>query len=126
MQFRSFLTSPAKLATRTCQRLAVATSVALTVPGVAMAELPGLEEPTQGGGGIRSTAQGFLYDFGILAGLIIATVAFLFVAISAIASFREAQQRGEWSKFGITFVAGVILILSVIWLSTEAAPILSQ
>lgn len=125
MQFRSLLTRPSWAITRASQRLGVAASVAM--PGLAMAQgLPALEEPSQGGGGILSTAQGYLYDFGILGGLIIATAAFLYVAISAIAAFRDAQQRGEWSKFGITFVAGIILILAVLWLGTEAGPILSQ
>lgn len=125
MQIRSLLTRPSWLIKRTSQRLVVAASVAM--PGLVMAQgLPTLEPPTQGGGGIRSTAQGYLYDFGILGGLIIATAAFLFVAISAIAAFRDAQQRGEWSKFGITFVSGIVLILAVLWLGTEAGPILSQ
>ncbi|REC93360.1 TIGR03745 family integrating conjugative element membrane protein [Kushneria indalinina] len=110
--------------TRSCQKLVVLASAA--VPGLALADLPELEEPTQGSDGIRSQAQGYLYDFGVLGGLIICVVAFLFVAMSAISSFREAQARGEWSKFGITFVAGVILVLAVIWLATEAAPILAQ
>lgn len=123
--FRSLLTCAARSITHASQRLAVAAGLAM--PSLAVAQgLPGLEQPSQGGGGILSTAQGYLYDFAILGGLIIATAAFLYVAISAIAAFREAQQRGEWSKFGITFCAGIILILSVIWLATEAGPILSQ
>ncbi|MAM55821.1 MAG: TIGR03745 family integrating conjugative element membrane protein [Salinicola sp.] len=127
MQLRSALMKPVQWANQGARRLVVAFSVATTLPSLAWAQgLPELEEPTQGGGGIRSTAQGYLYDFAILGGLIVATVAFLFVAISAIAAFREAQARGEWSKFGITFCAGVILILAVIWLGTEAGPILSQ
>lgn len=122
---QTLLTRPARSITHISQRLVVAAGV--TLPSLTMAQgLPALEQPSQGGGGILSTAQGYLYDFAILGGLIVATAAFLYVAISAIAAFREAQQRGEWSKFGITFCAGIILILAVIWLSTEAGPILSQ
>lgn len=122
---RTLLIRRARSITHISRRLAVVAG--LTVPSLAMAQgLPALEQPSQGGGGMISTAQGYLYDFAILGGLIVATAAFLYVAISSIAGFREAQQRGEWSKFGITFCAGIILILAVIWLSTEAGPILSQ
>ncbi|QEA40831.1 TIGR03745 family integrating conjugative element membrane protein [Pistricoccus aurantiacus] len=110
--------------TSACQRLVVLASA--VVPGVALAELPTLEEPTQGSGGIRTTAQGYMYDGFILAGLLLSTAAFIWVGIGCLASFNEGRQRGEWTKFGVTAFVGVVLILVVIWLATEAGPILSQ
>lgn len=109
---------------RTCQKFVVLASTA--VPGLALADLPTLEEPTQGGGGIRSTAQGYMYDGFVLAGLLLCTAAFIWVGIGCLASFNEGRQRGEWTKFGVTAFIGVVLILVIIWLSTEAAPILAQ
>ncbi|OHZ00170.1 TIGR03745 family integrating conjugative element membrane protein [Salinicola sp. MIT1003] len=109
---------------RTCQKFVVLASTAL--PGLALADLPTLEEPTQGGGGIRSTAQGYMYDGFVLAGLLLCTAAFIWVGIGCLASFNEGRQRGEWTKFGVTAFIGVVLILVIIWLSTEAAPILAQ
>ncbi|WP_444679079.1 TIGR03745 family integrating conjugative element membrane protein [Halomonas sp. E19] len=76
------------------------------------------------GEGLLTTLQNYLFDFGALGGLILATVAFLIVAIAAIATFNEARVRGEWSKFGVVVVVGVVLIIAIIWLATKASEIL--
>ncbi|MBR9881243.1 MAG: TIGR03745 family integrating conjugative element membrane protein [Gammaproteobacteria bacterium] len=96
------------------------------VPAQAMAQgLPTMEAPSRGeGGGLIETLQNYLYDFGALGGLILATVAFIIVAIASIATFNEARVRGEWSKFGVVVVVGVVLIVAIIWLATKAAEIL--
>ncbi|MGQ7245541.1 TIGR03745 family integrating conjugative element membrane protein [Salinicola sp. V024] len=124
MSLQSFYRRLSNGVTRGCQNLVVLASI--TVPGLAMADLPTLEEPTQGGDGIRSTAQGYMYDGFVLAGLLLCTAAFIWVGIGCLASFNEGRQRGEWTKFGVTAFIGVVLILVIIWLSTEAAPILAQ
>lgn len=124
MSLQSLLKRTSQRVTHACQRL-VAFAIA-AVPGVALAELPTLEEPTQGSGGIRTTAQGYMYDGFVLAGLLLSTAAFIWVGIGCLAAFNEGRARGEWTKFGVTAFVGVVLILVVIWLSTEAAPILAQ
>lgn len=125
MTLKTILNRTSQTFTSACQRLVVVTSA--VVPSAALAQgLPALEEPTQGGGGIRTTAQGYMYDGFILAGLLLSTAAFIWVGIGCLASFNEGRQRGEWTKFGVTAFIGVVLILVVIWLATEAAPILSQ
>lgn len=111
---------------RAKRSLASLAAFAMALPTVALAQLPQLEEPSQGGGGLISTLQGYLYDFGALIGLILCVVAFLVVGSSAVASFKEARERETWSKFTVTVVVGVVLIVAIIWLATEAAPILSQ
>ena len=94
--------------------------------GVASAQgLPTLEEPSRGeGDGLINTLQNYAFDFGILVGLIIAVVAFLVVANASVATFNEARIRGEWSKFSIVIVVGVVLIVCIIWLATKAGEIL--
>lgn len=95
--------------------------------GVASAQgaLPTLEAPSRGeGDGLISTLQNYAFDFGILVGLIIAVVAFLVVANASVATFNEARVRGEWSKFSIVIVVGVVLIVCIIWLATKAGEIL--
>src|SRR5690554_693214 len=96
------------------------------LPAQAMAQgLPSMEAPSRGeGDGLLTTLQNYLFDFGALGGLILATVAFLIVAIAAIATFNEARVRGEWSKFGVVVVVGVVLIIAIIWLATKASEIL--
>ena len=98
--------------------------------GVASAQdasgsLPTLEAPSRGeGDGLINTLQNYAFDFGILVGLIIATVAFLVVANASVATFNEARIRGEWSKFSVVIVVGVVLIVCIIWLATKAGEIL--
>lgn len=101
-------------------------ALVMGMPAIAMAQLPEMEAPSQGGGGLISTLQGYLYDFGALIGLILCTIAFLMVGASAVASFKEARERETWGKFAVTVVVGVVLIVAIIWLATEALPILSQ
>lgn len=87
--------------------------------------LPALEAPSRGTeGGLIRTLQNYAFDFAILVGLIIATVAFYVVANAAVATFNEARVRGEWSKFAVVVVVGVVLIVCIIWLATRAAAIL--
>ena len=87
--------------------------------------LPALEAPSRGtDGGLIRTLQNYAFDFGILVGLIIAVVAFLVVANASVATFNEARVRGEWSKFAIVVVVGVVLIVCIIWLATRAGQIL--
>src|SRR5690554_5011740 len=96
------------------------------LPAQAMAQgLPSMEAPSRGeGDGLLTTLQNYVFDFGALGGLILATVAFLIVAIAAIATFNEARVRGVWSKFGVVVVVGVVLIIAIIWLATKASEIL--
>lgn len=101
-------------------------ALVMGMPAIAMAQLPEMEEPTQGDGRLISTLQGYLYDFGALIGLVLCTIAFLMVGASAVASFKEARERETWGKFAVTVVVGVVLIVAIIWLATEALPILSQ
>lgn len=107
------------------RQLLVMASVA---PTVTWAQgLPTVDAPSQGGGGgLLSQLQGYLYDFGLVIGLVLCTVAFLMVGSSALASFKEARERETWGKFAVTVIIGVVLIVAVIWLATEASQILSQ
>ncbi|MBZ9559059.1 MULTISPECIES: TIGR03745 family integrating conjugative element membrane protein [unclassified Modicisalibacter] len=124
MVFRSLLKHATRWTDNASRRLVVV--IAMILPGVSLADLPTLESPTQGTGGIRSQFQGYMYDGLVLGGLALCSVAFIWVGMACLASFNEARVRGEWSKFGVTGFVGVLLLLLVIWLTTEAAPILAQ
>lgn len=107
------------------QRLAVAVLALATLPQVALADLPTVEDPTSGGGGtLYDTIQGYLADAAILLGLLLATAGFLVVAASALGKFREATKRGEWGEFATVLVVGVVLIVALIWLADKASDIL--
>jgi len=104
--------------------------VCLAMSGAVLAQssgkLPTMEDPSRGqGSGIRQTAQNYLYDGGILIGLVIAVLGFLAVAWHAIAVFSEVQHgKKKWSDFGAVLIIGIVLIILAIWLLTKAAEIL--
>lgn len=112
---------------RLTQRLvALAFLAAGLLPQASLAALPTVAAPTSGngGGGLMGTLQGYLAMAGVLVGLTLATAAFLVVGGGALGQFNEARQRGEWGGFATTLIIGVILIVAVVWLATQAATIL--
>ena len=112
---------------RARRRLAVALLALATLPQVALADLPSIEQPSNGGGGgsLYDNIQGYLADAAVLLGLILTTAGFLVVAGSALGKFREATKRGEWGEFITVVVVGVVLVVILIWLANKAADILA-
>lgn len=105
----------------------VALSLSLGVMAApAMAGLPSVEPPSNGGGGgLMDTIKGYLQDGIVLGGLVVAAIAFIVVANSAITTFHEVREgRAGWMKFGTIVVVGVILLVAVIWLVGKSAEIL--
>ncbi|MES1927262.1 TIGR03745 family integrating conjugative element membrane protein [Salinisphaera sp. T31B1] len=97
------------------------------LPQVALADLPSIEQPSNGGGGgsLYDNIQGYLADAAVLLGLILTTAGFLVVAGSALGKFREATKRGEWGEFATVVVVGVVLVVILIWLANKASDILA-
>jgi integrating conjugative element membrane protein (TIGR03745 family) len=93
----------------------------------AMAGLPSVEPPSSGGGGgLQDTIKGYVQDGIILGGLVIAAIAFIVVANSAIATFSEVRDgKSTWMKFASIIVVGVILLVAVIWLVGKSAEVLT-
>ncbi|MDR0770562.1 MAG: TIGR03745 family integrating conjugative element membrane protein [Burkholderiales bacterium] len=93
---------------------------------MAQGSLPTVEDPSRGtGSGIRQTMQNHMYDWGVIAGLAIAAIAFIVVAYYAIQVFTEVQnQKKKWADFGMVLVVGFLLLVLIIWLLTKAAEIL--
>ncbi len=96
------------------------------LPQAALAALPTVQPPSAGSGGtgLFGTLQGYIAMAIILGGLVLAAGAFLVVGNGAVATFNEARERNQWGKFGAVVVVGVILIVAIIWLATQAATIL--
>jgi integrating conjugative element membrane protein (TIGR03745 family) len=69
--------------------------------------------------------KGYVKDSGLVLGLTIAVVAFLWIAWITISKFNEARAgRAEWGEVGLTAVmaAGVMIFIS--YLLTEAAGVI--
>lgn len=92
----------------------------------AWADLPSVEAPSSGGGGgLYNTIKGYLKDGIVLGGLVIAAIAFIVVANAAISCFAHVRAgKATWADFGAIVVVGVILLVAVIWLASEAMDIL--
>ncbi len=69
--------------------------------------------------------EGYVKDSGLVIGLALAVVAFLWIAWITISKFNEARAgRAEWGEVGLTAVmaAGVMIFIS--FLLTEAANVI--
>ncbi|HEY2454484.1 MAG TPA: TIGR03745 family integrating conjugative element membrane protein [Scandinavium sp.] len=92
----------------------------------ASADLPGIEQPTTGGGGgTYNTMMGYAKMGGLAMGLFVCCGAFLAVAHAVITSFHDIRRgKGSWTEFLLYLVVGIVLILLVIYLATKASDIL--
>lgn len=108
------------------QKLILAVVGSLFYIGSALAELPAIEQPSSGGGtGTYNTFRGYLRDGLTLGALVICAIAFIVVANAAISCFHHVRQgKATWTEFGTFIIIGVILLVVIIWLVTQASSIL--
>lgn len=94
--------------------------------GQARAGLPPVQPPPGGGGGgAWNTWMAYLKMGALGLGLLVTVAAFLAVAHAVITSFHDVRKgKGTWTEFVLYCVVGIILILVVIYLATQAADIL--
>lgn len=70
--------------------------------------------------------QGYAFDIFIVAGLLIGTVAFIMVARNVVQVYGEiADGRKTWGDMGSHAIAGVLLLVFVIYMLTEASTVLA-
>ena len=106
---------------------AAAVATFVLTAGKAMAQLPTTAPPTRGStsGNYIQLMQDYAYDIFIFIGLAIATLAFFAVSKNVIGAYGEVQDgKGTWGQLGVNFGAGVLLLVFVVFLLTEAATIL--
>lgn len=69
--------------------------------------------------------QGYIKDGGIVIGLAIAVLGFLWVAYLGFAKFNEARQgKAEWAEVGVLGIVGAIVLIFASYLLTEAAGVI--
>jgi integrating conjugative element membrane protein (TIGR03745 family) len=68
---------------------------------------------------------GYAFDIGIVVGLIVGTIAFLVVANNCIGVYKEiGTGKRTWGDLGSHGAFGVLLLVFVVYLLTEAASII--
>ena len=95
--------------------------------GNALAALPVTAPPSRGAtaGNYIQMMQDYAYDIFLFLGLAVAVLAFLVVSKNTIGAYGEVQDgKGTWGQLGVNFGAGVLLLVFVVFLLTEAADIL--
>lgn len=69
--------------------------------------------------------EGYIRDGGLVLGLAIAVLGFLWVAYLAFAKFNEARQgRAEWAEVGVLGIVGAVVLIFASFLLTEAAGVI--
>lgn len=108
-------------------KTAVAASLTFSGAEVMAQALPTTAPPSRGGaaGNYIEMMQNYAYDIFIFLGLAVATVVFFIVSKNTIGAYGEVQDgKGTWGQVGMQFGVGVLLLVFVVFLLTEAAAIL--
>ncbi|MCP5316251.1 MAG: TIGR03745 family integrating conjugative element membrane protein [Chromatiaceae bacterium] len=69
--------------------------------------------------------KGYIKDGGLVLGLAIAVLGFLWIAYLGFAKFNEARQgKAEWAEVGVLGVVGAVVLIFASYLLTEAAGVI--
>ena len=69
--------------------------------------------------------KGYIKDGGLVLGLAIAAMGFLWVAYLAFAKFNQARQgKAEWAEVGVLGIVGAVVLIFASDLLTEAAGVI--
>ena len=105
---------------------AISAFLAATAVNV-QAALPTTADPTNApaDGNYIDLIKGYAFDIGIVIGLIIGTVAFIVVANNMISTYKEiGDGKKTWGDMGMHGAMGVLLLVFVVYLLTEAAGVI--
>lgn len=69
--------------------------------------------------------KGYIKDGGLVLGLSIAVLGFLWIAYLGFAKFNEARQgKAEWAEVGVLGIVGAVVLIFASYLLTEAAGVI--
>jgi integrating conjugative element membrane protein (TIGR03745 family) len=69
--------------------------------------------------------KGYIKDGGLVLGLAIAVLGFLWIAYLGFAKFNEARQgKAEWAEVGVLGIVGAVVLIFASYLLTEAAGVI--
>lgn len=94
-------------------------------PGRAALPTPVAPSTAPGAGDWIGLIQGYIKDGGLVLGLAIAVLGFLWVAYLGFAKFNEARQgKAEWAEVGVLGIVGAIVLTFASYLLSEAAGVI--
>jgi len=96
----------------------------VTVSQQALAALPTAVAPSTApaAGDWLALIKGYAKDAGLVIGLVLATVAFLWISWITIAKFNEARSgKAEWGEVGLTAIVSAGVMVFISYLVGEAA-----
>jgi len=113
---------------KTAQRIATTVGLLaiMATPSV-WAALPTPVAPSTGpaAGDWIALISGYIKDGGLVLGLAIAVLGFLWIAYLGFAKFNEARQgKAEWAEVGVLGIVGAIVLIFASYLLTEAAGVI--
>ncbi len=106
---------------------AFGSALLISVAGLVNAALPTPVEPSTSpaAGDWIALIKGYIKDGGLVLGLAIAVMGFLWVAYLAFAKFNEARQgKAEWAEVGVLGIVGAIVLIFASYLLTEASGVI--
>ncbi len=112
---------------RTFKKLSTALAALLCSTHALAQQLPTPVPPsnTPADGDWIALIQGYIRDGGIVLGLAIAMLGFVWIAYQAFAKFNEARQgKAEWAEVGVLGIVGAIVLVFASYLLNEAATII--
>lgn len=108
-----------------CHALWAAATVVLPMPLWAALPTPVAPSTAPASGDWIGLIQGYIKDGGIVIGLAIAVLGFLWIAYLGFAKFNEARQgKAEWAEVGVLGIVGAIVLIFASYLLTEAAGVI--
>ncbi len=93
----------------------------------ALAALPVSVAPSSAGtsGNWLDLIKGYVKDAGLVLGLTIAVVAFLWIAWISISKFNEARSgKAEWGEVGLTVIVAAGVMIFISFLLNEASKVI--
>ncbi len=113
-----------------CQIRSLAATFGAAIASITQSAYAALPTPIApstgpGAGDWIGLIKGYIKDGGLVLGLAIAVMGFLWIAYLAFAKFNEARQgKAEWAEVGVLGIVGAIVLIFASYLLTEAAGVI--
>jgi integrating conjugative element membrane protein (TIGR03745 family) len=102
-----------------------ALALSAAMPTLAVLPTPVAPSTAPAAGDWIGLIQGYIKDGGLVLGLAIAVLGFLWVAYLAFAKFNEARLgKAEWAEVGVLGIVGAVVMIFASYLLTEAAGVI--